>query len=529
MSASVGVVDFFILEAGEYIEQLDALLGKAGGSGPEVPPLARAARALRGSATMARQQGISDLAAALERVARALGAHPALPWDAAIGAALVATVDDLRLLLRNVRSWGPADDARVQARIAELHQFAPAAAGSATPPATPPATGGAFLAGEAAELARALDGYLSAPSPDAVTAVAARVRSLRGVADLRDMTPLPEVLDGVEHALKMLQLRAPAPASAKQLALFSAAALVLRRASSDIAARGRPEAELPEMAVFTSAAAALNGDDAAADQIVPIAQLFHSDSGPHVISTAANPPTSAAQRFRLELVSLAEHLRRVIAEARSRITAEQMERSVRDVRQALRALEGTALSFGEQAVARFASEWSARLAPIDNGALATLDTAAGLIADPATGIEDLTRALARLGQPGAAAPHATATRSTAPQSTSPESGAPHAAVPPALPTITAPRAPIRTPTGRDLLEYLQSGIAGFRELERTPLSQPTPVPSDEIVPIEQLLYRGRTALERAAELRAELLRQDGAPAREVVDELLDLVQLALSE
>jgi hypothetical protein len=226
---------------------------------------------------------------------------------------------------------------------------------------------------------------------------------------------------------------------------------------------------------------------------------------------------------------LAEHLRRKIAEARSRNTPDQMERSVREVRQALRALEGTALSFGEHAVARFASEWSGRLAPIDDGALATLDSAAGLIADPSTGIDELTRALARLGQPEAQPAQSTTSGSAAPQGAASQSTASHYSTPATVPTMPAPRAPIRTPTGRDLLEYLQTGIAGFRELERTPLSQPTPVPSDEIIPVEQLLYRGRAALERAAALREELLRQDGAPAREAVEELLDLVQLALTE
>jgi hypothetical protein len=49
------------------------------------------------------------------------------------------------------------------------------------------------------------------------------------------------------------------------------------------------------------------------------------------------------------------------------------------------------------------------------------------------------------------------------------------------------------------------------------------------VPIEPLLYRGRAALQRAAELRQELRRHDGVPPREVVEELFDLVELALTE
>ncbi|MBX6333642.1 MAG: hypothetical protein IRY91_17485, partial [Gemmatimonadaceae bacterium] len=89
------------------------------------------------------------------------------------------------------------------------------------------------------------------------------------------------------------------------------------------------------------------------------------------------------------------------------------------------------------------------------------------------------------------------------------------------------REPIRTPTGRELHAYLQDGLAGFRELEKTPLSQPAVLPDETIVPIDTLLYRGRAALQRAAELRQELLRPGATPSREAVQELFDLIDLAL--
>ncbi|HVP70085.1 MAG TPA: Hpt domain-containing protein, partial [Gemmatimonadaceae bacterium] len=119
MTASTGVLDFFIVEASEYLERLDNLLTSAGPAGPNADSFGRYARALRGSATMSRQYGIADVAGALERIARALR-NRAMGWTPAASAAVIAAVDDLRILVRAVRVWGPADDRRALARTAEL-------------------------------------------------------------------------------------------------------------------------------------------------------------------------------------------------------------------------------------------------------------------------------------------------------------------------------------------------------------------------------------------------------------------------
>src|SRR2546423_15038544 len=68
-SKPLGMSDFFALEAGEYLERLDALLTT--GEGPNADELVRLARALRGSALMANQHAIARTAAALEALARA--------------------------------------------------------------------------------------------------------------------------------------------------------------------------------------------------------------------------------------------------------------------------------------------------------------------------------------------------------------------------------------------------------------------------------------------------------------------------
>ncbi|HEX6533955.1 MAG TPA: hypothetical protein VF041_05130 [Gemmatimonadaceae bacterium] len=534
MSGSVGVLDFFIVEANEYIERLDALLASAGPAGPDVDALYQFSRALRGSATMSRQQGIADVAAALERVVRALRART-LRWEPGNAAIITGTVDDLRILLRGVRGWGPNEDRRAAARVAELGRLAPDVAGPRTP-ATSHAGGHDYLAAQSGELARALDRAAASPDDHAALAAASdRVRALRGVAALRDLAPLNEVLEAVEHAMKMLELSGWATASAKQRELFASAAAVLRRAARDLGYSGRPDAGMPELGAFHAAVATLAADDAGkGDRIVPIAQLFHDDDGPHVVSAAPHPPTSAAERFRLEVVSLAEHVRAVVAEARANPAPEHRERIAREMRHALRALGSAANGFGEKLVARFAAGWSAQAAALDARALAGLDEAAALLANPATRADELHQALERL-----AAPRSMTPRSLTPADhTAVAPSRPAAPRPPAAPTAPAPtpgagaepkREPIRTPVGRELRDYLQSGIAGFDELERRPLSQPTPVPGEEIVPIESLLYRGRAALQRAAELREQILGAGDSPSRGAVQELFDLIDLALVE
>ena len=72
MSGPAGFLEFFILEASDYVEQLDRLLLDGGASGPDAGALQRVARALRGTATMAKLPSFADVAAALERVGRAL-------------------------------------------------------------------------------------------------------------------------------------------------------------------------------------------------------------------------------------------------------------------------------------------------------------------------------------------------------------------------------------------------------------------------------------------------------------------------
>src|SRR5688500_2338726 len=122
MSTPAGLLDFFILEASDYIEQLDGLVARAGGSTPDADAFTRSARSLRGSATMAKLSGIAVISTALERIGRSLR-DGSLKWDAALQGAAVAAIDDLKILLRAVRTWGEAENRRVTTRLADLGRY----------------------------------------------------------------------------------------------------------------------------------------------------------------------------------------------------------------------------------------------------------------------------------------------------------------------------------------------------------------------------------------------------------------------
>lgn len=537
MTSPAGLLDFFILEASDYIEQLDGLLAAGGHGAPNADEFQRQARALRGSATMAKVPGISDLAGGIERVARSVR-EGALPWDASIRGVMTSAVDDLKILLRGVRTWGSAEDQRAATRVAEINRYAPAGASTATPAQT--GAGAQFLVSETHEIARALDRFLAQPGDrGALADILRRTRGLRGVAAIKDLPPLAEVVEAVERAAKPLEL-APTPPNSRQTALFVAASAVLRDASVSLARGLRIDAEGPDVRRFADAALALE-DLGEADVIVPISTLFFNDAGPHVVSASPNPPTTPGERFRLEVVSQAEHLRRLVADAQGARDPATRERLMRELRSALRALKRSAEGFGEHGVSGFVDASLDSVSRLDSIALGSLNEAAALLANPSTRREDLERRLSELGQAGGldAGIGAGFGRVTPPLGVRSDPGLATVLglplTPPATrstrpaPQAASPMAPVpntsryRTPTGKDLQNMLQQGITNFGALDNAPFSEPAPVP------ITSLLYSGRGALGRALEIRDALRARGGPPDQEALTELFDLLDLATVE
>jgi chemotaxis protein histidine kinase CheA len=123
VTAPSRLLDFFTLEAGEYIFRMESAL--APGT-PDVAALRSGARGLRGSATMARLTPIASIAGRLETIAAKVvdgGMELSLQLRRQIG----ATAETLNILVRSVRSWTPAAEERARRALDELDAYAPAA------------------------------------------------------------------------------------------------------------------------------------------------------------------------------------------------------------------------------------------------------------------------------------------------------------------------------------------------------------------------------------------------------------------
>ncbi|MDX2183138.1 MAG: hypothetical protein SFW08_04055 [Gemmatimonadaceae bacterium] len=500
MTAPGGLLDFFALEAAEHLDRLDVLASAS--AGPEPEALHKHARALRGSATMAKVPLVADLSGALERVAK-YARDTGAPWGAGQRSAIVSAVDELRRLVRTVKSLTPDDEARARALAAELEAFAP----RATPVATPIPDAGSLIARDAKELSVAIAMLRTRPAdPAALAPLADRVRRLRGTAELKDFPPLPEIVEGIERALRPLEQGTGM--RDQILDVLVAADAVLTDAAQAIDARA-PLPTGPMLDAFVAALDRLADGQRDADRIVPISALYYADGAPDVIAAAPNPPTSRAERFRLEAVSLAEHLRRLVGDARSARDSIARDRLGRELRGAVVAFEQVARSFDEHDVAALLAAHVGGAAALATESLDALDAAAVALADPKGE-----------WRPAAA---------SAPASSAPAASVAAIALaePPAAPAPEPAPAPVAPPAS-ELQSLLAQGLAGLGGLTSAPLAAPAHVEDDTIVPIERLLYRGRAALERAQTLRDEM-RRHGTPSPEQLHELYDLLDLVGTE
>jgi HPt (histidine-containing phosphotransfer) domain-containing protein len=304
----LAMADFFALEAGEYLERLDALLA------PEGPPAAddfvRLARALRGSALMASQTPIARTAAGLESLARSLR-EGRRGWDPGTRQIAIRTVDDLKILIRRVATWAEADTAKAEALARELEQVSgrPSAVIRQAEALGLDAGARAFVAREGAAIASALDRAATAlrgsvPSRDPLQHVLRTLQPLRGLAALNDLPPLPDVLEGIERAVNEVLRGAPNPPAAAP-DFFQHAGAAIAQAAREVAERGKPDPEGPAFRGFAGQLARFFDREPA---VIPISDLYFDDVGPHIVQRGAGA-AQAAPLSRMELVSHGEHLR----------------------------------------------------------------------------------------------------------------------------------------------------------------------------------------------------------------------------
>ncbi|HEU5304876.1 MAG TPA: hypothetical protein VFU40_09560 [Gemmatimonadales bacterium] len=312
MNAPLGAADFFALEAGECLDRLAALADQ-----PDPPPaddFLRTARVLRGSALMASQTQIARAAAGLEAVARG-HRDRRLAWDAAMREQVAQAVEEFRLLVRRAREWTEADTVRATRLGRNLESLA-----GRVPSETPqPTTTGkpaelhtgvrAFVAREGALIASALERAARAlrATPgdrEPLYNVIRRMQSLRGLAELGDLVPLPEILDGIELAVgDLTRLFAPPPDVDQ---VMEGASHALTRISRDVAERGRPDPDADEARRFTEL---LLRAFAVERDVVPIESLYFSGDPEPFTRPVSQPQFAAPEPLGpLELVSHGEHL-----------------------------------------------------------------------------------------------------------------------------------------------------------------------------------------------------------------------------
>jgi chemotaxis protein histidine kinase CheA len=563
----LGMSDFFALEAGEYLERLDGMLAKGGT--PSADELVRLARALRGSALMANQHAIARVAAGLEAVAR-VAREGRRAWDPATQQLAVRAVDDLKIFVRHAANWSAADTAKAEALAHELEQAAgrPTAQVRAAEALGLDAGARAFVAREGAAIASALDRAAQALrvnplAHDPLQHVLRSLQPLRGLAAVNDLPPLPDLLEGIERAIAELS-RSGIDPPANVADLFQAAATAIARSARDVAERGRPD---PDGAEFRKFADLLVKFIESEPDVVSIGSLYFNDSGPHIVSRGV-PVARPSTLGRLELVSHGEHLRQAADSLERAPSSTQRELRAHTLGTTFRALANAGGGALADRVAQFAiagREAVASGVAVNNpaGFAAELRRVGDLLARSNAGDEEalaaeldtLTAAVRALQSGVPLVP----IESLAPAAT--------AAPPPAPPAARAapPRAPARQPLEEAVPEspdlvgswalYQRLALAGvgpasLEELvaaagqvpprPRAPsLDSARPRPGAAmpaaaaaaaelpVVDVRVLLYRGERALQRAQELREAARNTSGDALRVLVEEVCDLVALAL--
>src|SRR5918997_1296777 len=313
MTSPLGAADFFALEAGECLDRLETLVSHPGS--PPAEEFLRTARVLRGSALMTGQTQIARAAGSLETLVRA-HRDGKLTWDASTREQVSQAVEEFRLLVRRVREWGDGDTARAARLATNLDSLGGGGSGQAAAYA-PPAqerpelhTGvRAFVAREGALIASALDRAARAlrttpQDREPLYNVIRRMQSLRGLAELSDLNPLPEILDGIELGVgDLTRLFAPPPDVDK---VMESAGQSLTRISRDVAERGRPDPDAEEARRFTEL---LLRAFAVERDVVPIESLYFSGDPEPFTQPGSQPQFTAPEPLGpLELVSQGEHL-----------------------------------------------------------------------------------------------------------------------------------------------------------------------------------------------------------------------------
>ena len=395
MTSPLGMLDYFAMEASEYLDRLRALV-----DAPEAPAaaeLVRYSRALRGAALMANQQPIARAANGLEGLARGIR-DGQRAWDGTTKDLTSRAVEALTGFVKKSGQWAAADAQAAEQLAKDLEALA---GGAVTPlrtpstSATPAAESGAapaldagaraFLARESALIAAAL-GQASAalrsapPARDALQGVLRRMQPLRGLAALGDLPPLPDLLEAVDRAITEIGRLPATPAGSAEV--FEAAAKALTRAAQDVTERGLPNADAEESRTFAALTLKTFSMPSGAVSITTLLA-----EGAAVETGSPSGPAATGTVDRVELVSQGEYFTGAADELDRARSATQ-----RDLR--LHALSASLRTLGESAGGRIGDFTTLARDLIGHG------IAAGAPQDFAAGLRDVGTSLQRIPDSG---------------------------------------------------------------------------------------------------------------------------------
>ena len=464
--------DYFLTESADYLARLDSI---ASGDESDAEGLLRAARALRGAAQMAREDRVRRVASALEVAGRQL-TRGERAWDDDARRRVRETVADLKTL----STGGEADAAGASVEEQALARWREVGVapdeGAAAPKADGPSEApdedlrryvATEIRGVIEELERAIPVLTRSPmGRDPLKAILRRQRALLGSAGLERYPVVAATLQTLEDATRRIA-RQNLGVEGDWLALYTKSHAVLGEAVPRIEAGAAADPDGATFSELRSLREQLIGAQAEEPAFQPPAAPY-----------GGGEPNEVLGFFRDEATKLVDRVERM-AGAFAAATDERRGQLRQDLRDALNALRDTSRTFGFEEPARASEQALARLA----------EAAATSLLGTVTRLREVIQSVT--GEPGEGA-------------SAPEAVAP-AGVASASPAVApAPAASAETPA---------------------------PAGEGAVVPIEDLLYRGHAALRRAQELRPQIeraLKSDDAAARESVDELFDLMRLAMS-
>ena len=487
---SVGLLDFFVLEASDYVDRLQRLVTTDEQHGPDSAILLKLARGLRGSAVMARLTTFGDAASGLERGAQLL--HDGrIAWTPALNAVVIDAVTELRALIPMARLWGDSHDQRARSAGGRLS---------------------AVL--DAVERHGELMQSGAHPTPASVPVAESSNRAVSAF------------FESFDHG-------APAPAETSSMSLPIPPTPVTMH-SAESAPDSPPFRGVADMSAKPM-------------PIVAIASLAPDDGQDAVVFRAPNPAMTFAQRFISDIAPLVGSLRARLAPLRQGATQEAGAEMVAAFRPVLLSLRDTAASYLQDDVCDVCDAMLQIRAPLPAAAAGALDSALTVMLQQDLAPHLRAQRLAQLRRVAlASTPLSTGVQSE-PASRPHVISSPRIRTPMSTPFVGAP-APATTPTvarptpqapsGRELNSLLSQSLESVNALTRTPLdliaipAAPAAATSTardgepDVVPIDVLLYRGPRALSRARHIVGQLRTAGDTHDPALISELLDLVELA---